>query len=360
MARRIAHLPLHGGKAPSWLFQRMHRLAGAMTHLIVRDFGPREMLARLADPFWFQAFGCVLGFDWHSSGLTTVTCGALAEAYRRMGPDLGIHVVGGKGGASRRTPYRIADVASARARDGDRLIHASRMAAKVDSAGVQDGYQLYAHYFLFTDDNAWAVVQQGMNDRTRYARRYHWLSETTDTFVCEPHNAVMSEDRPGESITLNMVASEADASRTASAALTHENPDRTLAEVDDEPNLFMPAHHPVRHTDIDTVYLRKLFTTLADHPPETFEALLGRPGIGPKAIRSLALVAELLYNAPRSVRDPATFSFTHGGKDGHPFPVQRTTYDETIATLEDVIRKTRISPNEKDHALRRLAGVLHA
>ncbi len=358
MARRTAYLPLHGGKAPSWLFRRMHRLAGAITQLIVEDFGPRTMLDRLSDPCWFQAFGCVLGFDWHSSGLTTVTCGALGEAYRRMGADLGIHVAGGKGGASRKTPAQIADVAAHRSLDGDTLVYASRMSAKVDSAAVQDGYQLYTHHFFFTDDNAWAVVQQGMSDETGYARRYHWLSETTDAFVCEPHNAVLSPTPPGALIKLNMVASESDASRNACTAIAHENPDRILAECGDEPSLFMPAHHPVLPRDIDGPWLRKLCTKLADEPPETFEALLGRPGVGPKGIRSLALVAELLYNTPASVRDPATFSFAHGGKDGHPFPVLRHTYDQTIATLEDVVRKARINPNDKDHALYRLASFL--
>lgn len=395
MQRRTAHLPLHGGKAPSWLFERMHRMAGSIIQLIVEDAGPGEMLERLADPLWFQAFGCVLGFDWHSSGLTTVTCGAVAEAYRRIGPDLGIHAAGGKGGASRKTPEQIARISDHRSLRGDRLVYASRMSAKVDSAAVQDGYQIYTHHFFFSDANDWCVVQQGMNHANGYARRYHWLGSILDSFVCEPHTGVMTpkavegraesgewrHDQPQRdrstlsSIStlqspfelLNMVAAEADRSRERSAELARIQPDRLLREVTAGPTLFMPRHHPVLPADINPVRLGRVLGLAYERQPQDFETLLGTVGIGPNTIRSLALIAELIYGEPVCRRDitrrwspsdPATFSYAHGGKDGFPFPVDRPTYDRSIALLESAVRRARIDPRGKDQALFRLTGWL--
>ncbi|MGQ9650113.1 MAG: DUF763 domain-containing protein [Phycisphaerae bacterium] len=363
MQRRIAHLPLHGGKAPAWLFKRMHRMAGSVVQLIVADQGPAEMLRRLADPLWFQAFGCVLGFDWHSSGLTTVTCGALGEAYRRLGPDLGIHVAGGKGGASRKTPEQILSVAERRSLQGDRLSYASRMAAKVDSAAVQDGYQIYAHHFLFSDDNEWCVVQQGMNEANGYARRYHWLGSTVTDFVCEPHNAVASPPADPQ-LLLNMVAREADPSRSRCSELARIQPDKLLREITAGPSLFMPAHHPVMPADINPDRLRRILATTFERQPKDFERLLGCPGVGPKTICSLALLAELIYGTPACRRDitrrwspsdPPTFAYAHGGKDGHPFPVDRSSYDRSIAILESAVRRAKIDPGGKDQALFRLS-----
>lgn len=366
MQRRTAQLPLHGGKAPSWLFQRMHRLAGSIAQLIVADHGPREMLNRLADPFWFQAFGCVLGFDWHSSGLTTVTCGALGEAYRRMGGDLGIHVAGGKGGASRKTPEQIARTADRGGLDGQRLIYASRMSAKVDSAAVQDGYQVYTHHFFFTDANDWCVVQQGMNDASGYARRYHWLGHTLDNFVCEPHTAVASPPAD-DPMLLNMVAARAAPSRRSSVELTRIAPDRLLREITAGPSLFLPDHHPVYASDINPHRLSKILRTIHERTPADFEKLLGLEGVGPKTIRSLALISELIYGTPAcrdditrrwTPQDPPTFSHAHGGKDGHPFPVDRRTYDRSIGILESAVRRARIDPQGKDQALYRLSDWL--
>ncbi len=370
MQRRIAHLPLHGGRAPAWLFSRMHRLAGSILELCVEEAGAAETLARLADPLWFQALGCVLGFDWHSSGLTTVTCGALGEAYRRLGPALGIHVAGGKGGVSRKTPQQIAEVAERRAlAHGARLIYASRLSAKVDSSAVQDGYQIYTHHFFFDDAGEWCVVQQGMNEGSGYARRYHWLGSATTDFVCEPHAAIASPPAQGE--LLNMVAGEAGASRARSAELARLEPahfERILAEVASsaarQPDLFLPRHHEVRPLDIDARRLDRIMRTVQEHPPADFEQLLGAPGVGPKTVRSLALIAELVYGAPAcrkdltrrwTPRDPATFSFAHGGKDGHPFPVDRATYDRSIALLEGAVRRARIDPAGRDQALFRLS-----
>ncbi|MHC4798853.1 MAG: DUF763 domain-containing protein [Planctomycetota bacterium] len=362
MRRQIAHLPLHGGKAPAWLFQRMHRLAGSIVQLIVADRGPGQMLERLSDPFWFQALGCVLGFDWHSSGLTTVTCGALKEAYRRMGADLGIHVAGGKGGTSRKTPDQIARVADNRSLQGNKLIYASRMSAKVDSAAVQDGYQIYSHHFFYSDHNHWCVVQQGMNDANGYARRYHWLGDSVDDFVCEPHQAVASPPA-GEAMLLNMVAEKAKPSRDTSAELTRMPPDRLLREITAGETLFMPAHHPVKTEDINAQRLGKILRVAHERQPADFEALLGLAGVGPKTIRSLALIAELIYGVPTcktdltrrwSPADPPTFSYAHGGKDGHPFPVDRKTYDHSIGLLESAVRRAKCDPAGKDKALYRL------
>jgi len=362
MLRSTTHLPLHGGKAPAWLFDRMHRLAGSVVQLIVEDRGPGEMLRRLADPLWFQAFGCVLGFDWHSSGLTTVTCGAIKEAYRRLGDDLGVHVAGGKGGASRKTPDQIADVADRVGLPGDRLIHASRMSAKVDSSAVQDGYQIYTHHFFFAADD-WCVVQQGMNDTNGYARRYHWLGSTVEDFVCEPHNAVASPPADGTDL-LNMVARPATGSRQRSVELARMEPGRVLREVSVGPSLFMPVHHPVERADINPGRLERVLRMTCEHQPADFESLLSLPGVGPATIRSLALLSELIYGEPACRRDvtrlwtptdPATFSYAHGGKDGHPFPVDRPTYDQSINLLESAVRRAKIDPAGKDQALYRLS-----
>jgi len=360
LTRKTAHLPLHGGSAPRWLFERMTRLAGAITRMVVVEFGPTEMLRRLADPLWFQAFGCVLGFDWHSSGLTTVTCGALRQAYLKIGRDLGIHVAGGKGATSRKTPQQIEQIAERLGlpNEAARLVYASRIAAKVDSAAVQDGYELYHHCFFFDEAGNWCIVQQGMNEQTRYARRYHWLSERVRDFVCEPHAAVAAEAPADPAQTLNFVAAESEPARQAAVEITKIRPDKLLAEVAAEPTLFMPARHEVTRSDINPQRLEKILRAVHENPAETFEQLLGMKGVGAAALRSLALLAELIYSVPTSRRDPATFSYAHGGKDGHPFPVNRKLYDQSIAVLECAVRKARLAPREKDNALFRLKKII--
>jgi hypothetical protein len=393
MKRRVAQLPLHSGKAPPWLFRRMTKLAGAVTMAIVDEFGPAEMLRRLSDPWWFQAFGCVLGFDWHSSGVTTVTCGALKEAAKTCGADLGIFVAGGKGAVSRKTPQEIAEAADRHAiASGERLIYASRTSAKVDSAAVQDGFAVYHHAFFFTPDGQWCVVQQGMNAESGWARRYHWLAESVDDFVCEPHEAVqdLSEgvsEAPAPAgerqlTLLNMVAEEAEENRRASAALVRENPDWLLAEIErytEGPTLFAPARHPVLKLDVNAKRLRSIVRSAHEQNPGDFETLLGIAGVGPATVRSLALLAEIIFQAPPSHRDPATpreatsaagpepadasgdlrrwadYSYAHGGKDGTPFPVDRATYDRNIFVLSEAVRKARLGQNEKLDALRRLS-----
>jgi hypothetical protein len=351
----IASLPLHYGAAPRWLFERMVRLARQITLVLVEEYGPQEVLTRLSDPLWFQAFGCVLGFDWHSSGLTTTVCGALKEGLRGLEGDSGLCVAGGKGKTSRRTPAEVEVFAERFGFLPAPLVYASRMAAKVDSAALQDGYQIYHHTFIFVPQGAWTVVQQGMNEATRYARRYHWLSSDLDDFVCEPHKAVCSEARGG--VQLNMVAQEADACRQMSARLAGEPPERLVRELKRLQSLELPARHHLELSDIHPERLARIFLRTYEQPPADFERLLGTEGVGAKSIRALALVSELVHGAKASVRDPARFSFAHGGKDGHPYPVDRETYDRTIEALRAAVERARLGQREKLDALRRLAAV---
>jgi hypothetical protein len=370
-SRKTADLPLHSGSAPVWLFRRMVHMAGAIGTLIVRDAGPHELLRRLSDPFWFQAFGCVLGFDWHSSGVTTTVCGALKEAARQCGGDLGLVVCGGKGATSRKVPEDIRRACDLSGDDAVPLVYASRTAAKVDGAGVQDGYALYHHCFLFAPGaGAWAVVQQGMNERTRGARRYHWLSEALPGFVSDPHAAVASD---GRGAVLNLVAGEGAAHREALAGLGREHPDRVLRAMRgllppeylplfDGPapprpaaDLSMPARHTLTVRDLETPAIRKVLLTTYERQAADFEALLGTPGLGPAALRSLSLVAEVIYNAPASRRDPAAYSFAHGGKDGHPYRVNRALYDANIERLREAINRAKVGHTDKTEGLRSLA-----
>ena len=378
MSRKVADLPLHTGAAPSWLFRRMVEMAGAIGTLVVRDQGPDELLRRLSDPFWFQAFGCVLGFDWHSSGVTTTVCGALKEAARKYRGDLGIVVCGGKGATSRKTPDDIRRACERTGDDAAKLIHASKLAARVDNAAVQDGYQLYHHCFLFTPRTSnWCIVQQGMNDANRYARRYHWLSATMPSFVSDPHAAVACEQKKP---ALNLVAGEGDKHRQAVATIAREHPDRLLREIKPlltprldharmplfeppvsapalpaPPDLSMPRRHGITTADLDPAAVHKVLLTTYERQAPSFEALLGTPGLGPQALRSLSLIAEVIYNAPASRRDPAAYSFAHGGKDGHPYHVNRTLYDQNIDRLREAINAAKIGHSDKAESLRALA-----
>jgi hypothetical protein len=348
-----ANLPLHYGRAPRWLFGRMKRLAGEIVGVIVEEYGTDDLLRRLSDPFWFQSFGCVLGFDWHSSGLTTTACGALKEGLRERQEELGLFVAGGKGATSRRTPQEIEDVGASLSRDPAELVYASRMAAKVDSAGLQDGYQIYHHTFVFNRRGAWCVIQQGMNVDTRFARRYHWLGDSVREFTCEPHAAICC-DREGD--VLNMVAQESEAARQASTTLSQEFPDRLLAELKKLQHLELPPHHEVRLSEVHPDRLRTILLKTYEKQPQDFETLLSLPGVGAKTIRSLSLIAELVYGATPSFRDPVRYSFAHGGKDGHPYPVDRGNYERSIYTLEQALRRARLGDREKLAALRRLAS----
>ena len=355
MRTGTANLPLHGGSAPRWLFERMTALAREIGRIIVEEYGPQDLLLKLSDPFWFQSFGCVLGFDWHSSGVTTTTCGALKEGLKGLEGELGVFVAGGKGATSRKTPQMIEAYAERHtiARDPAELVYASRMSAKVDSAAVQDGYQLYHHCFVFTRAGDWAVVQQGMNDANRYARRYHWVSERLESFVNEPHSAICAEAR--ESRVLNMVAHESEESRRTTALLSRERPDAIAGEIKKMQALTLPRQHEVLVRELRPESVERILLKTYEKPPQHFEALLGTAGVGGKTIRALALVAELLHGVQASWRDPAKFSFAHGGKDGHPFPVDRRTYDQSIEVLREAVTRARIGDRERMEALRRLA-----
>ncbi len=348
-----ASLPLHGGRAPAWLFSRMVRLSREIVIYMTAQFGAREVLRRLSDPYWFQAFGCVLGFDWHSSGVTTTVCGAVKEGIRDIDRELGLFAAGGKGRMSRKTPAEIASHCDRLGCDPRPLVYASRTAAKVDSAAVQDGYQLYHHVFFFTSTMDWCVVQQGMCDRTATARRYHWLSEHVESFVDEPHEAVCCDVR-GDS--LNLVARENSRVRSASAELARERPEVALGALARLPVLTMPRRHElVPGLDVAGPYLEKILLKTYERAPEDFEALVSIEGVGPKTLRALALASELVHGTPLSLRDPARFSFAHGGKDGTPYPVDRPTYDRTIEILSRAINRAAIDRSDKVNAFRRLA-----
>jgi hypothetical protein len=392
-SRRTADLPLHNGLAPAWLFRRMTDMAGAISTLVVRDAGPLELLRRLSDPFWFQAFGCVLGFDWHSSGVTTTVCGALKEAARKYGGDMGVVVCGGKGATSRKAPDDIRRACERTGDPADVLVYASRLAAKVDNTAVQDGYQLYHHSFLFAPGSGtWCVVQQGMNAQARYARRYHWLSESMPSFVSEPHAAVACDRRAS---VLNLVAGEGNKHRQAVTALSREHPEKLLREIRpllNEPDmplfaallaledaaperrvgtahriggrcppyprsadLRMPSPHALSEKDLDPSTVKKVLLKTYERQAADFEQLLGEPGLGPKALRSLSLIAEIIYRAPASRRDPAAYSFAHGGKDGHPYPVNRALYDANLERLRAAIGAAKIGRTDQIEALKALA-----
>jgi hypothetical protein len=351
----IASLPLHSGKAPPWLFSRMALLSREIITYMVSEFGAREVLRRLSDPFWFQAFGCVLGFDWHSSGVTTTVCGAVKEGIRGLDRELGFFAAGGKGGTSRKTPAQVAETCERIGRDPAPLVYASRTAAKVDSAAVQDGYQLYHHAFFFTADGEWCVVQQGMSDATRMARRYHWLSEHVTSFVEEPHEAVCCD---AQTATLNLVAGESAGVRRGSVELATLSPDAALRELARVPELAMPVRHTLfPELDVGSTHLRKILVKTYESAPASFEALLGIEGVGPKTLRALSLASELVHGTSASMRDPARFAFAHGGKDGTPFPVDRATYDRTIEILGLAINRSVVGRSEKVQAFRRLAAL---
>jgi hypothetical protein len=325
---------------------------------IVDEFRPREVLQRLADPVWFQSLGCVLGFDWHSSGLTTTTTGAIKEALKDVGPEMGLFIAGGKGKTSRKTPEEIMTFGDKHslARSAESLVYASRMSAKVDNTAVHDGYQLYHHCFIFTRAGEWAVVQQGMNEANNRARRYHWLwtPETDFDFVNEPHSGVISERRAQE--VLNLVAKESDRCREACANLAGESPESIGVELKKMKELSLPAAHHFSLLDLMPRSVERVLLKTYENPPADFERLLATRGVGPKTIRALALIAEVLYGTPASRRDPARYSFAHGGKDGVPYPVDRRTYDRSIEILREAVARARIGDTERKKALQRLTS----
>ena len=335
----------------------MVALGREVLYALTEEFGTLEVLRRLADPYWFQALGCLLGFDWHSSGLTTTTCGALKEALRQVGEELGLYAAGGKGATSRRTPQEILARGEELAVEPERLVYASRMAAKIDSAALQDGFQIYQHVFFFDRAGHWCVVQQGMREQDGMARRYHWISEGLKSFVEEPHAGVVGR-RTG--LVLNLVAQEAAPARGTIPELTREPPERLVGELSRLSRLQLPRRHRLLISDINPGRLRGVLLRAYESEARDFESLLGVQGLGAKGLRALALLSELLYGAPASFRDPARFSYAHGGKDGTPYPVDRDAYDRTIQVLRRAVRRARLGQREELAALRRLATALGA
>jgi uncharacterized protein len=372
MAQRSgsADLPLHGGRVPKWLSDRMTRLGAVMCEAIVHQYGREELLRRLAHPFWFQSFGAVMGMDWHSSGITTSVIGALKRGLAPLSGELGIHVCGGRGKHSRQTPHELVAIGERIGFDGAKLANVSRLVAKVDSAAVQDGFDLYLHGFIVADDGRWVVVQQGMNGDSKQARRYHWLSEGLKSFVEEPHAAI---DGQGQGEICNLTDRRAEASRRGQVAMIESlgpaKIAREFARIKIQPlsvgepaipgqpflpHLIMPGHHNVRPSDVLTRRLHGNLAAAAECGPRDFSELLLIPGIGARTVRALAMVAEVLHGAPYRFSDPARFSLAHGGKDRHPFPVPIRVYDQTIQILKAAMQKAKLGREEELGALKRL------
>jgi uncharacterized protein len=346
-----ADLPLHNGSVPDWLYQRMSKLGFAITEAILVEYGKEEFLRRMSDPFWFQSFGAVMGMDWHSSGITTSVLGALRRAINPYSKELGLYFCGGKGKFSKQTPNELFDIADKTGLNGSELVRSSRLSAKVDNTAVQDGFQLYIHSFILADTGQWTVIQQGMRESDALARRYHWHSLDLKSFVEEPHTAVHGVN---QGLILNLTASEANTTREKILSITKEKPEKMLQETQ---HLVMPSHHDVRSKDVD---LKRLGTTLwlaYDKQPKDFEELLLLEGMGPRTLQSLALVSEVVHGTPCRFKDPARFSFAHGGKDGHPFPVPTKTYDEVISTMQKALQRAKIGQSDKAEALKKLHGI---
>ena len=413
-----ADLPLHTGTVPRWLADRMMVLGTLITESLVENFGPDEVLVRLSDPLWFQSFGAVMGMDWHSSGITTSVMYALKRGLNPRAKELGIYVCGGRGKYSRMTPDELLEIADTEGLDGNALVRNSKLVAKVDNNAVQDGFQLYQHNFVLTRDGNWAVVQQGMNTAEKKARRYHWCSTNLRSFVEEPHSGVVGENR-GK--ILNLTDSHADTARNSILDMSRQEPERIINEItqigkpasqiillqngkvnggivgvspaervatnevgaqgETSPSyvqgelfpelvsqsemeieqkgrsIILPAHHEVQEQDVNLKRLGGVLATAYETQPQNFEELLLTPGLGPRTLQSLALVSEVIYGTPSRFTDPARFSFAHGGKDGHPFPVPLKIYDESIRILRDSIEKSKLGYKDKSDCIRRLHTV---
>lgn len=349
MSRGYADLPLHYGAVPPWLAQRMSLLGGAIVEAIIADYGKAEVVRRLSDPFWFQALGCVMGMDWHSSGITTSVMGALKKAVNPKAKELGIYICGGKGKHSRQTPAELLVMADKTGLPGHELVRCSKLAAKVDNTAVQDGFQLYLHSFIVTDTGEWAVVQQGMNDANGMARRYHWHSATLRSFTEVPHTFIYGHN---QGLILNLTDKTAATTKAGMLQLLKEQPSFLLPEVR---KLVMPSHHEVRATDVNLKRLGSILAVAHERGLADFESLLLLEGVGPRAIQSLTLVSEVIHGTPSRFEDPARFSFAHGGKDGHPFPVPTRVYDETIRVLRDSLERAKIGNTDKQEAIRKLS-----
>ncbi len=350
----IADLPLHGGRVPQWLAERMTRLGTAITETIVHDYGASAFLSRLSDPFWFQALGAVMGMDWHSSGITTSVMGALKRGLAPRADELGLYICGGRGKFSRNTPHELRAIAERRGFDGEALVRTSRLTARVDNNAIADGFQIYLHSFVVTAQGEWAVVQQGLNDRSGMARRYHWHSASVRDFVAAPHSGIVGEN---QGTIMNLVDARAKPAQTALLDIAREKPETTLHAAR---HLHMPSHHEVRAANIDLKRLGAVLAVAYERDLQDFAELLLLENLGPRTLQSLALVAEVVHGAPSRFADPARFSFAHGGKDRHPFPVPLKTYDETLTFLRTSLDAARIGDKDKLDGLRRLDRFVHA
>lgn len=343
-----ADLPLHGGTVPKWLADRMTLLGTAISENVIHYYGVSALLSRLSDPFWFQALGCVMGMDWHSSGITTSVLGALKRGLNPRSHELGIYVCGGRGRHSRNTPDELRNYADRTGLDGEYLVRVSRLAARVDNNAIADGFQIYLHGFVLSATGQWAIVQQGLNDATGFARRYHWHSATVKNFTIEPHSAIVGESQ-GE--IMNLVSAAASPAQQAILEISRTPPGSILNQIQ---KVNMPAHHDVRPADLDLNRLGSVLAVAYQREFRDFASLLLLEKLGPRTLQSLALVAEVIHGTPTRFSDPARFSFAHGGKDGHPFPVPLKTYDDTIRVLQESLQRAKIGETEKADGLRRL------
>ena len=344
----FADLPLHGGRVPPWLAERMTKLGTAISESVLYHYGAAELLSRLSDPCWFQALGCVMGMDWHSSGITTSVVGALKRGLNPRAQELGIYVCGGRGKHSRKTPQELTAIAERNGLNGNELVKASRLAAKIDNNAIGDGFQLYLHSFIVTRSGEWAIVQQGMNDATGLARRYHWHSATIRDFTSEPHAAIVGEH---QGAIMNLVDNRAKPAQGALLEIARENPENTLREAR---HLTMPRHHEVRAGNIDLKRLGAVLAVAYERELRDFASLLLLENLGPRTLQSLALIAEVVHGAPTRFSDPARFSFAHGGKDGHPFPVPLKTYDQSLSVLRRSLDQAKVGHSEKLEGFARL------
>ncbi len=343
-----ADLPLHYGRVPQWLASRMKTLGRAIVESIVLEYGRDEVIRRISDPLWFQSFGAVLGMDWHSSGITTSVISALKRGLNPIAHELGIYVCGGRGKQSRATPRELYEVGNKTGLDGASLARNSRLTAKIDNTAIQDGFQIYLHSFIVTADGNWTVIQQGMNDANAYARRYHWHSRDFESFISDPHTSICGQN---QGLILNLTDKTAGSTQQGVLNISNQHPTKMIQEI---AKIKMPAHHDVKAKDIDLKRLGSVIALAYEKDLQDFESLLLLEGLGPRTLQSLTLVSEVIYGTPSRFEDPARYSFAHGGKDGHPFPVPTKVYDETIATLRHAVNRAKIGHHEKQKALKSL------
>lgn len=343
-----ADLPLHYGSVPKWLSERMAKLGFLITESIITEYGVQEVLRRLSDPFWFQSLGAVMGMDWHSSGITTSVMGALKSAINPHSKELGIYICGGKGKHSRQTPAELMRIADSTGLNGNELVRCSKLSAKIDNTAIQDGFQLYTHNFILSEEGDWTVIQQGMKAEDKTARRYHWHSENIQSFIEEPHSGVYGAN---QGLILNLTAHEARITRDNIMDISIENPEKIIPFLH---QLKMPAHHEVKAENVNLKRLGSMLWLAHEKEPKDFEELLLLQGMGPRTLQSMALVSEIIHGSPVRFKDPARFSFAHGGKDGHPFPVPVNVYDETIDALKIAVEKSKLDMNDKSDAIRKL------